>query len=379
MTMRVAAGDRDGALETFQSSWWLISLCSVAVGAHFVAAVCLLPLSRWLNLNTMGSANVRAVLGLLCGYALLSLQTDLITSGFRCEGGYALGLLLKNLLRLTETFVVTAMVVFSRSPVEAAAGYLVTRALGTAVMAAIMVRQSPWLRYGSSHARWGCSRRLLAPAVAYMAFPAGGALSLQGMVLVVGAVLGPIAVVTFSTMRTLTRFGFQIMESVKNSVWPELSAAYGMQNWPLARRLHRLACQASLWSSLLSVGFLFIFGGRIIALWTHGRVTADTLTFRWLLLVIVANSFWYTSSVVTVASNQHQRVAVFYLAGTALSLLLARLFMPYFGISGAAMALLAIDLVVGWYVLARSLSTLKEHARDFVASMFRFPELGFKN
>jgi O-antigen/teichoic acid export membrane protein len=152
-----------------------------------------------------------------------------------------------------------------------------------------------------------------------------------------------------------------------------------MQNWPLARRLHRLACQASLWSSLLSVGFLFIFGGRIIALWTHGRVTADTLTFRWLLLVIVANSFWYTSSVVTVASNQHQRVAVFYLAGTALSLLLARLFMPYFGISGAAMALLAIDLVVGWYVLARSLSTLKEHARDFVASMFRFPELGFKN
>ncbi|HEX4487533.1 MAG TPA: lipopolysaccharide biosynthesis protein [Terriglobales bacterium] len=378
MTMRVAAGDRNGALETFQSSWLLISSCSLAIGALFVAAAWLLPLCHWLNLNAMGPANTRVVLALLCGYALLSLQADLITSGFRCEGRYALGMLLKNLLRLAETFAVTAMVMFSRSPIEAAVAYLVTRALGTVVMAVIMVRQSPWLGYGSRHARWSCSRRLLAPAVAYMAFPAGSALSLQGMVLVIGAVLGPIAVVTFSTMRTLTRFGFQIMESVKNSVWPELSAAYGARNWPLARRLHRVACQASLWSSLFSVSFLFFFGERIITLWTHGRVTADPTAFRWLLLAIAANSFWYTSSVVTVASNQHQRVAACYLVGTAASLLLARLFLPHFGISGAAMALLAIDLIVGWYVLSQSLSTLKEGIRDFGASLFRFPELSFK-
>jgi O-antigen/teichoic acid export membrane protein len=211
-----------------------------------------------------------------------------------------------------------------------------------------------------------------------MAFPAGSALSLQGMVLVIGAVLGPLAVVTFSTMRTLTRFGFQIMESVKNSVWPELSAAYGVENWALARRLHRVACQASLWSSLISVTFLFFFGERVIALWTHGRVIADPAAFRWLLLVIAANSFWYTSSVVTVASNQHQRVAACYLLGTGVSLLLARILLPRFGLSGAAMALLAIDLMVGWYVLSQSLFTLKERARDFGASLFRLPELGFR-
>src|SRR3984885_3900212 len=32
MTMRVAAGDRDGALVTFQSTWLLISACSLAAG-----------------------------------------------------------------------------------------------------------------------------------------------------------------------------------------------------------------------------------------------------------------------------------------------------------------------------------------------------------
>ena len=42
------------------------------------------------------------------------------------------------------------------------------------------------------------------------------------------------------------------------------------------------------------------------------------------------------------------------------------------------MALLAIDLIVGWYVLSQSLSTLKEGVGDFGASLLRFPELSFK-
>jgi O-antigen/teichoic acid export membrane protein len=179
-------------------------------------------------------------------------------------------------------------------------------------------------------------------------------------------------------MRTLTRFGFQIMEAVKNTIWPELSAAYGVQNWALARKLHRAACQIALWSSLGTVVFLYFAGSRIITIWTHGRIVMDVGAFRWLLLVIIANSFWYTSSVVTVASNTHERVAAVYLAGTLISLVLARLLMPSFGISGAAMALLAIDVIVGWYVLSSSLRTLRESAADFYSAMFRLPELGFR-
>jgi O-antigen/teichoic acid export membrane protein len=333
---------------------------------------------RWLNLSSITPAVSREILTLFCAYALLSLQADLTTSGFRCEGNYALGMLSKNILRLTETATVTVLVVFHAGPLQAAAAYLIMRSVGTPVMAWIMVRKSPWLRYGFRHATLESTRSLAAPAVAYMAFPMGNALSIQGIVLVIAAVLGPIAVATFSTMRTLTRFGFQIMEAVKNSIWPELSAAYGAQNWSLARRLHRVACQVSLWSSLGTVIFLFFAGDRIVALWTHGRIVMDVPAFHWLLLVIVANSFWYTSSVVTVASNTHERVAAVYLAGTVASLVIARLLMPHFGISGAAMALLAIDIIVGWYVLGRSLTTLSESAGDFCASMFRLPELSFR-
>jgi O-antigen/teichoic acid export membrane protein len=378
MTMRVTVGDRHGALEVFQSTWILMSVVSFLVVIGFIFGAWMLPLNVWLNISTITPTITREILTAFFFYSFLSLQSDLTTSGFRCEGNYALGMLIKNLLRLSETVVATIIVIFHASALQVAILFLMMRLIGTPLMAWVMVHKSPWLRYGIRQATFRSIRALAAPAVAYMAFPAGNALSIQGMVLVISAVMGPLAVATFSTMRTLTRFSFQIMEAVKNSIWPELSAAYGAQNWPLARKLHRVACQVSLWSSLGTVAFLFFAGEKIIAIWTHGRITVDEPTFRWLLLVIIANSFWYTSSVVTIASNTHERVAVVFLIGTAASLAIARILMPHFGLSGAAMALLAIDIIVGWYVLGRSLKTLSENARDFFTSMFRIPELGFR-
>lgn len=375
MTIRVAMGDLKGALKTFQSTWALVSSTSILVGVIFLSGIYLLPVTRWLNLTTTSPSDARMILILLLSFTLMSIQADLVCSGFRCEGNYAFGMLIKNTVRFTESLAATIVVAFHGSPLQAAATYLIVLTTGTLAMAVIMTRKTPWLHYGFKHATFESTRRLVSPAFAYMAFPAGNALSIQGMVLVIAALLGPIAVATFSTMRTLTRFGFQIMESVKNSVWPELSAAYGTQNWALARRLHRVACQASLWISLGSVVFLALFGSRIIEIWTNGRIPMDVTAFRWLLIVIVANSFWYTSSVVTVASNTHERIAVCYFAGTCVSLIMARFLIPHFGISGAAMSLLAIDLIVGWYVLNHSLVTLREDSADFFASMFRLPEV----
>src|SRR5712664_1428289 len=373
MTMRVAAGDREGALETFQSTWVLIGVTSLLVEIAVLGAIWFLPLTRWLNLSSVGLAEVRLVLIILSVYAIFAVQAGLVMSGFRSDGNFALSTVMYSVVRLAEWIMATIAVALGAGPLRVAGALLVARILGTFVMGWLMVRKSPWLRFGFRHARFSSVQRLAPLAVAFMAFPVGSALSVQGMVVVVGIVLGPIAVATFSTMRTLTRFGFTIMDAIKNSVWPELSAAYGAQNWDLARRLHRTACQAALWLSLAAVAFLFVAGDHIFRFWTHGRVIMDVGAFRWLLLGIVANSFWYTSTVVTIASNTHERVAALYLAGTAGSLILARYLMSDFGISGGAMSLLVIDVLLGGYVVRMSLARLEDRATDFGAALLRLP------
>ena len=373
MTMLVAAGDRESALETFQSTWVLILVASALVEISILSTIWFLPLTRWLNLSSIGAPDVRLILILFSAYVLFVLQKDLIVTGFRCEGNYAYGILLNNILRLAEFMIMMILVARGAGPPLVVASLLVSRIIGVFVMNRLMRRKSPWLRYGFQYVRFASIRRLVSPAIAFMAFPAGSALSIQGMVVVVGIVLGPVAVATFSTIRTLTRFGFQIMEAVKFSVWPELSAAYGTRNWELARKLHRTACQAALWLSLAAVAFLLVGGEHIFKLWTHGRIIMDVAAFRWLLVGIVANSFWYTSSIVTIASNTHERIAALYLVGTAGCLILARYLMPHFGISGAAVSLLAIDIVLGWYVVRLSLTRLGDCTTDFGAALLRFP------
>jgi O-antigen/teichoic acid export membrane protein len=374
MTMRVAAGDRDGALETYQSTRALISITSLLAGIALLSVIWLLPLTRWLNLSSMGISESRITLSLLSMYALVTLQAGLFIVGFRCDGSYAFGVLVDNLIRLTEFVAAMFAVALSARPMTIAAVLLVARILGAVVMGWLMLRKSPWLSEGFGRVRMASVRRLALPAVAFMAFPAGNALSLQGMVVVIGLVLGPVAVATFSAMRTLTRFALQIAETIKNGVWPELSAAYGAQNWNLARKLHRMACQASLLLSFAAVGFLFIAGGRLLTVWTHGRIVMDVSPFRWLLLVVIANSFWSTSSVVTMASNKHQRIAAAYFTATTAATLVAYLLLQRFGLSGAAMALLLVDITVGWFVVKSSLVELEEGLRQFLRALLRVPD-----
>lgn len=111
-----------------------------------------------------------------------------------------------------------------------------------------------------------------------------------------------------------------------------------------------------------------------MTVWSHGRIVMDVSAFRWLLLVVVANSFWNTSSVATMASNKHQRIAAAYFAATAAATVVAYLLLPRFGLSGAAMALLIVDITVGWFVVKSSLMELDEGLRQFLKALLRVPD-----
>src|SRR5260370_15187370 len=58
MTMRVAAGDREGALETFQSAWAVMTGTSLLVVVSVLGVVWLLPVTHWLNLSSIGRVAV---------------------------------------------------------------------------------------------------------------------------------------------------------------------------------------------------------------------------------------------------------------------------------------------------------------------------------
>src|SRR5690606_27902853 len=103
---------------------------------------------------------------------------------------------------------------------SAAAVFFGIRFMGTLGTAVLLVRYHGWLSFGIAGMRLAELRRLIKPAVGNMAIPLAQALNVQGMVLVVGAMLGPLAVVVFSTLRTLTRLALQLVLTVAHAAEP---------------------------------------------------------------------------------------------------------------------------------------------------------------
>jgi O-antigen/teichoic acid export membrane protein len=373
MTMRVAAGDRHGAIETFQSSWVLLTIVSSFVGLLATAAVWAVPWHRWIKLSTIPDAGASTVVLLLGAYLLVSQQCGILESGFRCDGNFATGNVVGTLIRLFETAAGTTVGCLTGNLVWSAATYLTARIVGTSIYALLLHKKSSWLAMGFSRASVARVKQLAAPALGFVALPLANAISIQGFTLVIASVLGSVAVTMFSTLRTLARVNFQLMTVIAWAMWPELSRAFGAGNVALARALHRRAYQAGLVLSAVTGSALWFIGPSLYHLWIRGAVPFDANCFHILLFVTFVNTLWFTSSVVPMSTNSHHQITLTFVALSLLGLAICRVLVVQRGIIGAATALLLIDGPMTYLVLRTSLRQLHETIGDFARAMLASP------
>lgn len=375
MSMLMAVGNQSEALEVFQSVLALTTAISITLGALFMALVWFLPFDRWLHTYSISRHDTKLVILLLVLSVLLSMQETLYQGAFRCVAKYVYGTFLKSLILLLSFIAVSAVVMFGGNVVQTAAVYVGVNAIGTLLLWVALKRAVPWIEFGFAHARLATLRRLLGPSVSFLALPMGLSLNLQGMLLVVGHVLGPVAVVIFSTARTVSRVAVQFMNMISNTIWPEMSTAVGAKDWPLARSLHRRACQISMASGLAIVLAMAVVGPWVWPHWTLHKFPTDPVLLDLMLLLVVFSSLWMTSLTALTATNRHQQVTVMYLTVTCCSVAGAWVLAHHFGLRGVAVALIAGEIVIASGVLRSSLKFLGDTFGSFMKSMVSVPKI----
>jgi O-antigen/teichoic acid export membrane protein len=189
----------------------------------------------------------------------------------------------------------------------------------------------------------------------------------------VGYALGPVDVAIFSSARTVSRVALQMVQMVNNTFWPELSLAYGAKNEALIRKLHRRACQMAVILACTVVAAMLGFGPWFLNHWTGGHVPPSRPLLAILLFVVVLYSLWSTSSTLASAINQHQKLAAWYVSGTAVTVLLTYVLARRFGLYGAAWSLVLSEVIMNVYVLPNSLRIAQDTWPGFLASMFDVP------
>ena len=352
MTQRAARGDAEGALGVFQSLGVLV-FGVACIGLLVVSALLIvLPVGRWMHFQVLASADVRWVLGLLAAEVLVRLTEGVSHAGFRAHGDYALHVGIYYSTLLCQSACVWIAAAAGYGPVTAAAAVLAVRVMETPAAGLLLVRRHPALSFGLVHAKAEHLARLIKPAIANVTMPFAQALNLQGMLLAVGGTLGPLAVVVFSTLRTMARLAVQAVQTVSQAAEPELAAAYGSGERPLLSELFVHALRAAIWLSCAAAIVLLVTGGSILSFWTRGKVAMDVALFRWLLVSAVFGALWFSSLTVLKAANRHVRAASLYAIVMAVSVALATSLLHVTGrLAAAGMALVLVDLVMIGYAL----------------------------
>lgn len=374
MTMLVARGERAAALRIFQSCWWLITFICGAVIVMLSGVLYFIPANHMLKLSSMSESDTKWIIFYLGISVLLAQLEQLLQSAYRSVGRYPYGSFLKNIFSLFAYSGMIASVPLGAGPRIAALIYAATNIAGTLFLCIMVQRDIPWVEYGWKHASFGEIRRLTRPAIAYMGFPVGNALSLQGTLLAVGWALGPTAVVVFGTARTVSRIALQMTSMVNGTFEPEMSLAYGAGNLPLLRSLLRRASQLALVVSTTLVIVTLSLGPWFLHHWTGGHVPPSRPLLTLLMLAVVSYSFWSSCSTVLSSTNQHQRLAAYYIVGTGLSCVLCYLVAPIYGLYGAASSTLVSEIFMNFYVVPACLRVTHDTFPNFFLGLLHYPD-----
>ena len=373
MTMLVAKDDTEGALRVFQSCWWLIVISLTFAGAIVGFAIYHLPIARILNIQSISEHDARLILLSLGSVILFGQLEALLGAGYRSIGRNAFGMLLNSGATVTAFAATMVPVWLGYGPRTAALVYACASIAGTCVLAIMVRRDVFWIRFGWKQASFAEIKRMTLPAFAFLGLPMSMALNVQGTVLVISHVLGPVAVVVFSTARTVSRVALQLVQMINVTFEPEFSKTFAQQDWPLIRSLHRHACQSALVLSGLIVAIMIAGGPFLLHHWTQGKVPPSRPLLSILLAVVILYALWQTSSSILLATNQHKRLSLVSLMANAVTILFTWIGAHFYGLYGAAASLLLTEIIMNTWVLPNTLRIAHDTLPAFVRSLWSVP------
>ncbi len=363
MLMQVSGGRRDEALCTFQSVFALLNMIMPGLLVLSVIAIGSFNMSHALNLGAFPNADARAVLILLLLNVMAYQYFLLICGGVRCENRLALEATWGALARLAEGLAVAGTALAGGGLVVAALATLATKLISSLILYIWLRSASPWLSLGHRAARMPEIKRLLKPALAFMLMPVSQSLLIQAPLMIIGTVIGPVAVVTFATTRTLVRVGTAVTNMLNGTVQGEYSIAFGKADTRMLRKVLRYHQRISFAAILLYGVPLYLLREPLMRLYTHGQVAALNPFFLVMILTIAAEMMWSSIATPLSSVNKHVTFAnvslVIALFGTGLCYVAT----VAMGLNGAAGSMLVVHaaILLSGHFLRHSITT--PHAR----------------
>lgn len=345
MTMKVAAGDRRGALATFQSAVLLVGGIIVAVVVLAGLAIAVLPINAWLGL-TQAAKTTKLVLLLLSCQVAASLYFGILAAALRAEGRFARAVAIAASARLLEGTSVLVVAIGGGGMLAATAASLFCR-VGVTVYGVLQIRQvAPWLTFWGDAGSLRQATGMLGASLSFMGFNVGSMLSIQGTTVVLSSTLGPTAVVMVATARTLSRLGPTAANMIHYALQPEYSTYFGASAMRKLRQLFRRHYATIGMLTTAYVGLGLARGAPVIDAWTGGRVHVPAELLTLMIAGCALEMIWMTLQTPLVSLNRHKFAGTSALVINAVALGALPLGITYAGVSAVGWMYVAVGGVM---------------------------------
>jgi O-antigen/teichoic acid export membrane protein len=292
------------------------------------------------------TADQRTALAALLLSSLLNVACGLFDAAYRPFGKYPKVTLLLTTGRVVDWLGTIAGLFVAGNLTGAAFGMLCGRIIWCVVMFLCALKDVPQLEWKLDEIDYKVIRQLIRSGVGFLSFPISNMLTLQGMVLLVGAQLGGGAVALFNSSRTLARLLSQLAILTGKSTSPEISRLYG------AGKSHEgdALIKQSLWIvvplTIVGAVALELLGPWILSHWSRGKLVFDRTVFSWLVVGAVFAAYWQIRSTQLTATNRHGVLAIMFLIVASSALIAVYLTQNTFGISAAAAATCLVEVAM---------------------------------
>jgi O-antigen/teichoic acid export membrane protein len=276
---------------------------------------------------------------LMLGYGFIALVNESPIAASRAVDAFAPTMAIHHTIILVEAICALTTAMLGYGPTRVAWAYFLARLAGSLALNLYVVSRAGWLR----HVPWRLDRaelrELFAPAMAALVLPGANAVTIQGAVVMIGAIAGPAAVPAFTAVRTLSRTALQFAFKLNFASMPRYTV--------LATRADRAGMDRLVLLNLVftaglvvpaAIGILAL-GQPFVAIWTHGLVHP---TFQLLALMVMAmllDAAWVPLSNLIMAINHHAGFVYVFLVSGALAIAAGGVLVQRIGITGMAGAL----------------------------------------
>jgi len=213
----------------------------------------------------------------------------------------------------------------------------------------------------------------------YLLSPVWQAIFFQGTTFVVRIVLGPEAVAVFNTVRTVTRAINQAYTTVISAIMPELQFEIGAGNMQKARKIFRMTLTLVIMIAFVGMIFLFFGGSWLYEEWTRKALNPPALMWNIFIIGILFNAVWWTTSFVFQVMNKPYGFSIAGVLGALLSVTASYFLAIPFGLNGAAIGSLFMDVILCIYILPRGCKLIGQPLNELISESFVDCEILYKN